>query len=355
MKPLLRWMQPRNHHTAARTVPALGGVAVAISLLFLPMTESTRDVDRPLIAVATVVLLLAALLCGLARTFDEANTLAWAVVPLLCVAAIVALDLATHDASVTAQIFFVFPVLYGASLLPRAGAILMTVASVGGEAIVVFSQLPADEALMDASYLAAALVTATVLLVRSAEHQEALVAKLSVHAATDSLTGLVNRRTFDKALDEALGRLDPEGTSLLVLDVDWFKSVNDRFGHPGGDEVLVQLSALLVESSRRGDMVCRLGGDEMAVLMPACTLPVARRRAEEIVLAVRSHGFRLSVGEVIEVIKVSVSVGVAHSPTHAPDAHRLYSAADEALYDAKRAGRDQMMAYGVSNGGLAPA
>jgi diguanylate cyclase (GGDEF)-like protein len=346
MVQVLSWMQPRSHRAAARTVPALGGVAIAVSLLFLPMTESTGKIDRPLMAVATVVCLLAAVLCGVARTFDEANTLAWAAVPLLCVAAIVVLDLATHDASVTAQIFFVFPVLYGASLLPRAGAIVMTTASVVGEAIVVGTQLPADDAVMDTAYLAAALVTATVLLVRSAEHQEALVAKLRVHAATDSLTGLVTRRTFDTALDQALESEEPEGTSLLVLDVDLFKSVNDRFGHPGGDEVLVQLSGLLVEASRRGDVVCRLGGDEMAVLMPACTLAVARRRAEDIVVAVRERGFVLSVGEVIH---LSVSVGIAHAPTHAQDAHRLYSAADEALYAAKRGGRDRMMSYGMSS------
>ncbi|MBJ7359754.1 GGDEF domain-containing protein [Nocardioides sp.] len=347
MMPVLRWMQPRNHRAAARTVPALGAVAIAVSLVFLPMAETKGDVDKPLIAVATIACLLAAVLCGLAWRFDEANTLAWAVVPLLCVAAIVVLDLATHDAGVTAQIFFVFPVLYGASLLPREGAIVMTTASVLGEAIVVGTQLPADEALMDTAYLTAALVTATVLLVRSAEHQEALVAKLRWHAATDSLTGLVTRRTFDKALESALERRDGDGTSLLVLDVDWFKTVNDRFGHPGGDEVLVQLSALLVEASRRGDVVCRLGGDEMAVLMPECTLDVARRRAEEIVLAVREHGFAVSVGTVI---KVSVSVGIAHAPTHAEDAQRLYSAADEALYAAKRGGRDRMRSYGMPSG-----
>lgn len=347
MTRVLGWMQPRNHRAAARTVPALGGVAIAVSLLFLPMAETNGRVDKPLIAVATTVCLMAAVLCGLARTFDEANTLAWAVVPLLCVAAIVVLDLATHDASVTAQIFFVFPVLYGASLLPRAGAIVMTTVSVVGEGIVVGTQLPTSEALMDTVYLGAALVTATVLLVRSAEHQEALVAKLSRHAATDSLTGLVTRRTFDKALEAALQSDDEEGTSLIVLDVDWFKSVNDRFGHPCGDEVLIQLSALLVEASRRGDVVCRLGGDEMAILMPVCPLEVARRRAEDIVLAVRAHGFSLSVGNVIN---LSVSIGLAHAPTHAEDARRLYAAADEALYAAKRGGRDQMMAYGRLNG-----
>jgi diguanylate cyclase (GGDEF)-like protein len=85
----------------------------------------------------------------------------------------------------------------------------------------------------------------------------------------------------------------------------------------------------------------------MAVLMPGCTVEVARRRAEQIVGAVREHGFALTVGEVIH---VSVSVGLAHAPTHALDAHHLYSAADEALYAAKHAGRDQMMAYEVPGG-----
>lgn len=347
MMPVLRWMQPLDHGAAARTVPALGGVAVVVTLVFLPWSEDTGSVDRPLIAVAAVVTLLVAVLCGLASRFSEANTLAWAAVPPLTVAAIVVLDLATHDASVTAQIFFVFPVLYGASLLPRQGAIVMTTVAVVGEAIVVGTQLPLREAVMNTVYLASALIAATVLLVRLTERQSALVAKLRWHAATDSLTGLVTRRTFDKALEAALDRPDEDGTSLLVLDVDWFKTVNDRFGHPGGDEVLIQLSTLLAEAARRGDVVCRLGGDEMAVLMPGCSLEVARRRAEEIVLAVRRHGFELSVGNVIN---VSVSVGIAHAPTHAEDAQHLYTAADEALYAAKREGRDRMRSYGTPTG-----
>jgi diguanylate cyclase (GGDEF)-like protein len=80
------------------------------------------------------------------------------------------------------------------------------------------------------------------------------------------------------------------------------------------------------------------------VLMPSCTVEVARRRAEEIVDAVRAHGFRLTVGDVIN---VSVSVGLAHAPTDAQDPQRLYSAADQALYAAKRGGRNRMVAYGM--------
>ncbi|GAB3248517.1 GGDEF domain-containing protein [Nocardioides dilutus] len=346
MRHLIDWMQPRDHRAAARTVPVLGGVAVVVTLLFLPMAEDTGPVETPLITLATGGCLVAAVLCGLAWWFDEANRLAWAVVPVLGVAIIVFVDLATHDASVTAQIFFIFPVLYGASLLPRPGAIVMTTASVVGEAIVVGTQMAPREAVMDTFYLGAALATATVLLVRSTERQAELVAELRRHAGTDSLTGLVTRRAFDEALEAALQRPDDDGTSLLLLDVDWFKSVNDRFGHPGGDEVLVQLSSLLVEASRRGDVVCRLGGDEMAVLMPGCTLEVARRRAEQIVDAVRGHGFALSVGDVIH---VSISLGLAHSPTHADDAQHLYFAADQALYAAKRGGRDQMTSYELSD------
>ena len=120
----------------------------------------------------------------------------------------------------------------------------------------------------------------------------------------------MTRRTFDKALEAALEqRDDDEGTSLIVLDVDWFKTVNDRFGHPCGDEALTRSRALLVAALRRGDVVCRLGGDEMAILMPVCPLDVARRRAEDIVIAVREHGFNLSVGNVIN---LSISVGLAH-------------------------------------------
>ena len=78
----------------------------------------------------------------------------------------------------------------------------------------------------------------------------------------------------------------------MIFDVDRFKSVNDRYGHPGGDKVLVQLSDLLVQASRRGDVVCRMGGDEIAMLLPRCSIEIAMRRAEEIVEMVRKQGSR---------------------------------------------------------------
>jgi len=102
----------------------------------------------------------------------------------------------------------------------------------------------------------------------------------------------------------------------------------------------VALAQLIVERTRDVDVVCRLGGDEIAVLMPACPPMVARRRAEELLTAVRTASFPI---EGVEGgLAVSISVGLAHAPSDATDLQRLYSAADEALYQSKRAGRDRL-------------
>jgi diguanylate cyclase (GGDEF)-like protein len=180
------------------------------------------------------------------------------------------------------------------------------------------------------------------MLIRSSERQHELVVELARLAAIDPLTGLITRRRFDEAMADALANPGgDEGTSLVILDVDRFKQVNDQYGHPGGDKVLVQLSELLVQASRRGDVVCRMGGDEIAMMLPRCTLDVALRRAEEIVALVWTEGFEVSVDDVIQ---VSISAGLAHAPTQGSDPRTLYAAADAALYAAKRAGRDRVVA-----------
>jgi diguanylate cyclase (GGDEF)-like protein len=265
---------------------------------------------------------------------------AWALGPLLTVVAIVELDYLTLDASVAAQIFLFFPTLYGASQLPRAGALVMTGASVLAEVVVAVTVLPLRECVIDIGYVSAALVTTAVILIRSEERQAELITKLQRLAAIDPLTGLATRRVLDEAAQTALsGAASLEGTSLIVLDIDDFKSINDRYGHPGGDEVLVQLADLLVASARRDDVVSRLGGDEMALLLPGCSLSTLRRRAEQIVWDVRAQTFVLHGGQEVT---VSVSVGLAHVPTDALDLQSLYVKADHALYEAKRSGRDRV-------------
>jgi diguanylate cyclase (GGDEF)-like protein len=336
-------MLPRDHRAAARSVSILCAVGAAVSVVFAPFQPPEQQAGPTAMIIGGGVIGVVLLLAVLARHFHEANRLAWILSPLLAIAAIVVVDLLTHDSSVSAQIFLVFPTLYGASQLRVPGSVLVTAASIIGELVIVVVELPPREAFMDAGYVAAALVTTAVLLTISTERQALLVAKLEQMAAIDPLTGLVTRRVLDRAASSALsGANSDEGTSLILLDVDNFKTINDRFGHPAGDNVLIELAELIVRGTRSADVVCRLGGDEIAVLLPACSREVAARRAATLLSDVRTHTFAVdehghSVGS------VSVSMGLAHAPSDAFDLRTLYTAADTALYEAKRKGRDQLM------------
>jgi len=340
---ILDCMLPRDHRAAARTVSTLCAVGAAVSVVFAPFQPQATQAGARELVVGAGVIGLVLLLALLARYFREANRLAWALSPLLAIGAIVVVDLLTKDSSVSAQIFLVFPTLYGASQLRVPGSVVMTAASIVGEVVVVGVQLPLREALVDSGYVAAALITTAVLLTVTSERQAQLVAKLEQMAAVDPLTGLVTRRVLDQAANSALSGANSEaGTSLILLDVDNFKTINDTFGHPAGDAVLVQLADRIIGNTRREDVVCRLGGDEIAVLLPACSRESAEHRARNLLADVRSHSF--SIEGHPDPLSVSVSVGLAHAPSDADDLRSLYAAADAALYAAKRSGRGRVSA-----------
>jgi diguanylate cyclase (GGDEF)-like protein len=335
------WMMPRHHRAAARTVSTLCAVAAAVTIVFAPFQPAENQASTSGMLVGGGVVALVIAMAVLARYFHEANKLAWVLCPLLAVSAIAVVDLLTDDSSVSAQIFFVFPTLYGASQLRVPGSIVMTTASLIGEFVVVGVQLPTEEAIVDAGYVTAALVTTAVLLTVASERQARLVARLEQMAAVDPLTGLVTRRVLDQAANSALsGANSDEGTSLILLDVDNFKTVNDVYGHPAGDAILIQLADLIIRGTRREDVVCRLGGDEVAVLLPACSRDVAQHRAEQLLADVHAHAFGVDGRD--EPLSVSVSLGLAHAPSDAEDLRTLYAAADAALYQAKRGGRAQL-------------
>lgn len=256
---------------------------------------------------------------------------------LVCV-----LNLLTNDASAAAQAFLAFPVLWTASHLRPGAVVLVTGVAVIGNATSLVLLLPREAAVTDAVFFGAVLVVMAVMLVRADNVKDRLVAALREQARVDSLTGLVNRRFFDETLEATVrAPAASSGTALVLIDVDSFKSVNDSHGHPVGDDVLVHLAGVLSQQVRGADaLLSRLGGDELAVLLTPCTADAAALRAEQLLAAVRSSPLELGDGTLLS---LSISVGVAHLPRSSGDIRGLYSAADAALYEAKRAGRDRVV------------
>lgn len=154
-------------------------------------------------------------------------------------------------------------------------------------------------------------------------------------AATDDLTGIANRRAFEGTLAREVSRASRTGepVTLVMLDVDHFKDLNDELGHPAGDAVLRSIATGLSEHIRPFDTVARWGGEEFAVIMPGCTVAESRVAAERI----RREATRSS-----PIAGVTLSAGAATLPNHATDASELVNAADAALYGSKRAGRDRL-------------
>jgi diguanylate cyclase (GGDEF)-like protein len=254
------------------------------------------------------------------------------------------LNLITQDTSAAAQAFFAFPVLFAASHLRPAGVAVVTAIALLGDGLSLFLLLPPAAALTDSVFFGAVLAVMAVVLARANGRQERLVAALQQQARVDSLTGLATRRAFDAALETAMARSVPGGTALVLIDIDGFKAINDSHGHPVGDDVLVHLSTVLRGQVRAEDAVLsRLGGDELAVLLPGCRREVAVRRAQDLHESVRSTPLPLADGGLLA---LAISVGVAHVPQHSTDRRGLYTAADAALYDAKRAGRDRVAVAG---------
>jgi diguanylate cyclase (GGDEF)-like protein len=163
-------------------------------------------------------------------------------------------------------------------------------------------------------------------------------------AITDKLTGLRNRRLFDQRFDEEIAHARREGRplSLLLLDVDDFKRINDGHGHAAGDAVLQSLGHALAELLWRTDFAARYGGEEFAVILPQTGWSAARRVAERIRTYVQSMPVALPSGRVVS---VTVSIGIAVFPDCGRSAADLIERADQALYTAKREGKNAVRLY----------
>lgn len=170
-----------------------------------------------------------------------------------------------------------------------------------------------------------------------------LQSKLRSQAIRDPLTDLFNRRYLDETLDRELARAAREGypVCVIMLDIDHFKKLNDTYGHEAGDHILKALAKTLSTHNRRGDFVCRFGGEEFVVVMPNIPVEVAYKRAQDLrgalnALYVSYEQFHLS---------ITISMGIASYPTNGEDRESVLRAADRAMYAAKRAGRDHILTY----------
>jgi diguanylate cyclase (GGDEF)-like protein len=180
-----------------------------------------------------------------------------------------------------------------------------------------------------------------------------LHAAVNQQARSDVLTNLPNRRALDERLSEEIARSGRSGNpfSLVMLDLDGFKAINDTYGHEVGDQVLRQIASVLANSLRSTDFLARYGGDEMALVLPDTDLPWAEHVARKLQETLQSLGIPLPGGETAS---LTFSGGIALFPAHADTAASLLRAADEALYRAKRHARGSFLTGRPPTGELRP-
>ena len=163
-------------------------------------------------------------------------------------------------------------------------------------------------------------------------------------AVTDALTGLNNRRYLDNHLSALFKRSMTRGRplSMVITDIDRFKTVNDTYGHDAGDQVLKEFASRIRSTVRGADLACRYGGEEFVVVMPDTSADVAAGIAERLRAAVETIPFTLR--DTGQILHVTASFGISSRIDTVESADQLFKQADEALYAAKRSGRNKVVA-----------
>ncbi|MFD2993648.1 GGDEF domain-containing protein [Fictibacillus nanhaiensis] len=164
--------------------------------------------------------------------------------------------------------------------------------------------------------------------------------KYKAESTIDPLTGLNNVRKFDEVFNSCMADLEKKKElSLLYIDIDFFKKINDTYGHSEGDVVLKDLGLILRSCARPTDIVSRNGGEEFTVLLVDCSLDQAKKIAERIRSTVEEHAFLLNSGTEVN---ITVSVGLSNFPETTRNGSMIIKDADKALYEAKRTGRNKV-------------
>jgi diguanylate cyclase (GGDEF)-like protein len=329
------------HRTDDRRVIALSAAAIYSGAAFLGIFESLIPGGEPFSVVpAAGALALSTLTVLLGPRLPRA---ALAVLGPLG-AAMIAVAMSTTTGYTDAAVLYMWPAVWMAFFFGTWGTVVIIgwICAVHGTALLA---LPAEMNNVDRWIDVSVAVLVVAVVVRTlAARNERLVANLETEARVDPLTGLLNRRGLEERLAAELSRAARDGSPLGVVafDLDHFKAVNDEHGHEVGDRVLAWLGALLREQGRGVDVTARVGGEEFVVLLPRADADAATVYAERVrraVEAVRPGTGRARLG-LSESLPLSVSAGVA-AATAPIDGAALMAAADQALYSAKRAGRNR--------------
>jgi diguanylate cyclase (GGDEF)-like protein len=262
---------------------------------------------------------------------------------------LIAAALATTPGAGDGAILYVWPVLWTTFFFgPRGGVAIVCFVGLAhaGTLLVLPAASSYPGRWLDVMATAAVLVVVTTILVR---RNRELLETVANEARTDALTGLLNRRGFDERAEIELTRARRDGSSIAVVifDIDYFKRINDEWGHKTGDAVLARTSAILAASARDIDVVARMGGEEFAVLMPECDEEGAANLADRTRDAVAKAG---SSG--LPAVRLSAGLAAGTAPETAQE---LLQAADVALYRAKRAGRDRTVRFDAAAAAAAGA
>lgn len=260
----------------------------------------------------------------------------WSAAPFIATGIIAGLNVLTFDATTGAQLYFLWPVLYAAMYLSRRVLCAVLVTVLTGEATTVFSVFEeTGRAWADLMGMTFALSGSSIVVMILRERAHRLMRELEDQALADPLTGLPNRRSFDRELADAESWARRSGGSLALIsiDLDRFKDINDTWGHAAGDKALQKVAAELLSVTHNDATAARLGGDEFVLL-----LRTGREDAVNAADALR-HAVARSTG--VPGGPPGLSIGVAVLPDDADTAELLLSASDAALYRAKSAGRAQ--------------
>ena len=342
-----RLLEPRDEKATARasTVLYLVGTAMLAGFLIFgagPMSTAVRFWGWGICA--------GLLAMGLVQAVAPGPWLTrwgiWVATNVAAVLAIAGLGVLFPEHALLMPLLLCFPVVGAAAQMRTPVAVGITSLALVADAVVLLLAEPPAKALLYTLVTAPVPIVVSFLLVQAMDRQERLIDAVQEQARVDPLTGLLTRRGFTEAREETEGVWRrPGGTALLLVDVDEFKTINDTHGHPVGDQALSHVAAVLSSQVRADDaLISRLGGDELAVLLPGCSAEAAARRAEQVVNAVRVAPLPLPDGSLLA---LSVSVGVAHAAQPRSGWREMYPTADVALYHAKKAGRNRFAVAGV--------